>query len=152
MILSTRVRVTAAKLAEFQALVETEILPIYKKANVNMTVSARGLGANPGDITVSVGINKYAEMDGGSLLTRMARTIRDPARAGGAGARGQRLRQQRHRAEMLAERGHSQAPPDEHLRQDRRVESSRAGAPCDSSSSCRESLDAFGCSSVRTCC
>jgi hypothetical protein len=69
-IVSTRVRIPIGKMAEFQNIVKTEITPIYKKANANLTVSQRGIGGNPGDITISYGINKMAEMDGGSLLVK----------------------------------------------------------------------------------
>lgn len=69
-IVSTRVRIPVSKIAEFQNIVKTEITPIYKKANANFTVSQRGIGGNPSDITLSYGINKIAEMDGGSLLVK----------------------------------------------------------------------------------
>jgi hypothetical protein len=69
-IVSTRVRIPVGKITEFQNIVKTELTPIYKKANANFTVSQRGLGGNPSDITLSYGINKMAEMDGGSLLVK----------------------------------------------------------------------------------
>src|SRR5206468_5174924 len=53
MIVTTRLRIPASKSAEFQNLVKTEILPVYKKASVSLTVSARGLGGNPSDVTLS---------------------------------------------------------------------------------------------------
>ena len=70
MIVTTRIRVAPSKVPEFQSLVKTEVLPIYKKANVSLTVNARGLGANPSDFTLSYGLNKYADMDGGSPLVK----------------------------------------------------------------------------------
>jgi hypothetical protein len=70
MIVSTRLRVPPNHSAEFQNLVKTEILPIYKKANVSLLVSARGLGGNPSDVTLSSGLNKFADLDGGSTLVK----------------------------------------------------------------------------------
>ncbi len=69
-LVSTRVRIPVGKIAEFQNIVKTELTPIYKKANAPFTVSQRGIGGNPSDITLSYGINKLAEMDGGSLLVK----------------------------------------------------------------------------------
>ena len=66
----TRVRIPAGKAAEFQNIVKTEITPIYKKANVSLTVSQRGVGGNPSDFTLSSGLTKMADMDGGSPLVK----------------------------------------------------------------------------------
>jgi hypothetical protein len=70
MIISTRIRVPPNHSAEFQNLVKTEILPVYKKANVSFLVSSRGLGGNPSDVTLSSGLNKFADMEGGSPLVK----------------------------------------------------------------------------------
>lgn len=70
MIVTTRIRVPPNHSAEFQNLVKSEILPVYKKANISLTVSARGLGGNPGDVTLSSGLNKLADMDGGTPLVK----------------------------------------------------------------------------------
>jgi hypothetical protein len=67
----TRVRVADGKMQEYLNFVKTELLPLYKKANVRFTVVQRGLGANANDLTQvrSVG-DKYADFDAGSVLTR----------------------------------------------------------------------------------
>jgi hypothetical protein len=67
----TRVRVASGKMQEYQNFLKTEVLPLYKKANVRYTVVRRGLGANTNDLTQvsSVG-DKYADLDKGSVLTR----------------------------------------------------------------------------------
>src|SRR4029079_2763038 len=62
-------------------------------------------------------------------------------REGGAHAGGQRQYEQGYGAEALDQRGHGQAPLDQHLRQNRRVESARAGALCNPSSFRRESVE-----------
>ena len=69
-IVTTRFRVMSGKNADFDAILKNEVLPVYKKANASLTVNARGLGGNPTEITVSTGMNKYSEMDGGSLLVK----------------------------------------------------------------------------------
>lgn len=67
-IVSTRIRIAPGKFPDFQNLVKTEVLPIYKAAKVSLTVSSRSLGANPTDVTLSSGMNKYADLDAGSPL------------------------------------------------------------------------------------
>jgi len=66
----TRVRVATGKLEDYEALVKSEILPIYKKAEVGMTVSRRGLGANANDVVQISWLNKMADIDLGSPITR----------------------------------------------------------------------------------
>jgi hypothetical protein len=66
----TRVRVATGKLEDYEALVKSEILPIYKKADVNMTVTRRGLGANANDIVQVSWLTKMADIDLGSPITR----------------------------------------------------------------------------------
>jgi hypothetical protein len=68
MIVSTRLRVAPGRLPDFQNLIKTEVLPIYKAAKISLTVNSRGLGGNPTDVTLSSGLNKYAELDAGSPL------------------------------------------------------------------------------------
>lgn len=67
----TRVRVATGTMQEYQNFLKTEILPLYKKANVRFQVNRRGLGADTSDVTsiASVG-NKYADLDAGSVLAR----------------------------------------------------------------------------------
>lgn len=67
----TRVRISTGRMQEYQNFLKTEILPVYKKANVRFTVVHRGLGANSNDLTqVSFVGDKYADLDAGSPLTR----------------------------------------------------------------------------------
>ena len=69
-LVSTRVRVAAGKMQEFETLIKTEVLPVYKKAKVIYAVNRRGLGANSNDVTLSVGLTKYADLDGGNPMVR----------------------------------------------------------------------------------
>ena len=57
---------------DFQALVKSDILPVYRKANVRLIVTQRGPGANVNDVTMATGYAKYADLDGGPLLTKAA--------------------------------------------------------------------------------
>jgi len=66
----TRVRVATGKLEDYEAFVKGEILPIYKKADVNMTVTRRGLGANANDVVQVSWLTKMADIDAGSPITR----------------------------------------------------------------------------------
>ena len=69
-LVSTRLRITPGKFAEFENLVKAELLPAWKKTGVTLTVSRRGFGANPNDVTVSSGFTKYADLDLGNPLAR----------------------------------------------------------------------------------
>jgi hypothetical protein len=69
-IVSVRYRIAAGKMPDFIALVKSDVLPVYKKAKVQLVVNQRGPGANVNDVTMSTGYQKYAEMDGGSFLTK----------------------------------------------------------------------------------
>jgi hypothetical protein len=66
----TRVRVATGRLEDYEAFLKGEILPIYKKADVGMTVSRRGLGANANDIVQVSWLSKMADIDIGSPITR----------------------------------------------------------------------------------
>jgi hypothetical protein len=66
----TRVRVATGRLEDYEALVKSEILPIYKKADVGLTVSRRGLGANANDVIQISWLSKMADIDLGSPITR----------------------------------------------------------------------------------
>jgi len=68
-VVSARYRIAAGKMQDFQALVKSDILPVYKKANVRLIVTQRGLGAN-GDVTVATGYAKWADLDGGPFLVK----------------------------------------------------------------------------------
>jgi len=50
-IVSARYRLAAEKAADIRAIIKSDVLPVYKKGNVYLSVSARGPGANPNDIT-----------------------------------------------------------------------------------------------------
>src|SRR5258708_21147778 len=67
---SVRYRITPGKTQEFQDLVKSEILPVYKKAKTNLLVFQRGPGANPADFVMSTGYPKYANMNGGPFLVQ----------------------------------------------------------------------------------
>jgi hypothetical protein len=69
-IVSVRYRSAQGKLQEYRDLFKSEILPVYKKAKVSVTVNQRGPGANPGDVTVVTGYPKYANMDAGPFLVQ----------------------------------------------------------------------------------
>lgn len=66
----TRVRVATGKLEDYEAFLKGEILPIYKKADVGMTVSRRGLGADSNDVVQISWLSKMADIDVGSPITR----------------------------------------------------------------------------------
>ncbi|MBZ5624550.1 MAG: hypothetical protein LAQ69_38495 [Acidobacteriia bacterium] len=70
MLVSARYRITPGKTQDFQNLVKSEILPVYKKAKVGLIVSQRGAGANPNDVTMSTVYSKFADMDGGPFLVK----------------------------------------------------------------------------------
>ena len=55
---------------EFENLVKTEVLPVFKKAKAPYTVLRRGLGANPNDITISTPYSKWADLDAPSVLVK----------------------------------------------------------------------------------
>ena len=69
-LISTRLRVVPGKMPDFQSLIKTEVLPVYKKAHVPYLVSQRGLGANGNDVVLSTVYSKYADLDGGPVLTK----------------------------------------------------------------------------------
>jgi hypothetical protein len=65
-----RYRIAPGKMADYESLVKSELLPIYKKAKVNFTVAQRGVGANTGDVVTTIGFAKYADLDGGTVLVK----------------------------------------------------------------------------------
>jgi hypothetical protein len=69
-IVAVRYRIAPGKNQEFHDLFKSELLPIYKKAKVSVTVNQRGPGGNPADVNVVTGYAKYAEMDGGPFLVQ----------------------------------------------------------------------------------
>jgi hypothetical protein len=66
----TRVRVATGRLEDYEAFLKGEILPIYKKADVGLTVTRRGLGANANDVIQISWLTKMADIDLGSPITR----------------------------------------------------------------------------------
>ena len=70
MIVSARYRIAPGKMQEFENLVKSDILPVYKKAKTGLTVSRRGVGANPNDVTMSTVYSKFADLDGGTFLVK----------------------------------------------------------------------------------
>lgn len=69
-VVSVRYRIASGKMADFRDLVKSDVLPVYKKANVRLAVTQRGPGANVNDVTMATGYAKYAELDAGPVLTK----------------------------------------------------------------------------------
>jgi hypothetical protein len=69
-IVSARYRIADGKMAEFQALVKSEVLPVYKKAKVRFTVNRRTYGTNTSDVTMVTYYSKFADLDGGPFLRK----------------------------------------------------------------------------------
>ena len=69
-IVSARYRIAPGKMQEFRDLVKAELLPLYKKAKVGLTVHQRGPGGNPGDVNVVTGFAKFADLNGGPFLVQ----------------------------------------------------------------------------------
>jgi hypothetical protein len=70
MLVTVRYRIAPGKMTEFQNLMKTEVLPVYKKAKIGMMVNQRGPGATPNDVIVSTVYTKLADMEGGPFLTQ----------------------------------------------------------------------------------
>ena len=66
----TRYRIAAGKMADYQSLIKSEVLPVHKKAKVSVTVAQRGFGANHNDVGVAVYYAKMADLDLGAPTTR----------------------------------------------------------------------------------
>jgi hypothetical protein len=69
-LVAVRYRIAPGKTQEFRDLVKSEILPVYKKAKVNLAVLQRGPGANPADVVLATGYAKYADINGGPFLVQ----------------------------------------------------------------------------------
>src|SRR5260370_1718759 len=69
-IVSTRVRIAPGRMPEFENIVKTDVLPLYKKLKVTYTVNRRGLGTNSNDVTLSTGLSKYADLDSPNPIVR----------------------------------------------------------------------------------
>ncbi|MDP8980166.1 MAG: hypothetical protein M3O35_06210 [Acidobacteriota bacterium] len=62
-ITSTRLRIAPGKMPEFESIVKTDVLPVFKKAKAPYTVLRRGLGANPNDVTITTPHGNWADLD-----------------------------------------------------------------------------------------
>jgi hypothetical protein len=69
-IVVARYRIAPGKMQDFENLVKSDVLPVYKKAKVRMTVSRRGPGANTADVTMVTYYSKFADLDGGPFLVK----------------------------------------------------------------------------------
>jgi hypothetical protein len=70
MIVTARYRIAPGRMQDFENLMKTEVLPIYKKAKMGLIVNQRGPGANTTDVTVSTAYAKFADLEGGPFLTQ----------------------------------------------------------------------------------
>jgi hypothetical protein len=70
MLVSARYRISPGKFPDFESLVKSDVLPVYKKAKTGLIVSRRGPGANTADVTMSTIYTKYADLDGGPFMTK----------------------------------------------------------------------------------
>ena len=68
----SRVRVAPGKVQDYQNFIKTEILPVYKGKVDGYGVSRRIFGGNLSEFTTVTYYNKFADLDGGPLLTRLA--------------------------------------------------------------------------------
>lgn len=71
-----RRRITPGKTQDYENYIRTELLPVYKKAKAEgkiagYTVGSRGLGAVLGELTTTILYSKFADLEGGNVLTRM---------------------------------------------------------------------------------
>jgi hypothetical protein len=69
-VVSVRYRIASGKMADFRDLVKSDVLPVYKKANVRLAVTQRGPGANVNDVTMATGYAKYSDLDDGPVLAK----------------------------------------------------------------------------------
>jgi len=69
-VVSVRYRIASGKMSDFHDLVKSDVLPVYKKANVRLAVTQRGPGANVNDVTMATGYAKYSDLDGGGFLAK----------------------------------------------------------------------------------
>ena len=75
-LVTARVRVAPGRTQDFENYLKTDLVPVYKRAKderkiAGYAVNRRALGANALDRTVTIYYNKFADMDGGPILTRM---------------------------------------------------------------------------------
>ena len=63
-IATTRIRMAPGKVDDFLNLIKTDVTPAFKKAKLTLLVNRRGLGTNGNDVSISVPVDKYADLDG----------------------------------------------------------------------------------------
>ena len=66
-----RYRLTPGKAQDLENFLKTEIQPVYKKGNVNYTVSQRGFGTSFSDWTMVTSFEKFADLEGGTALQKL---------------------------------------------------------------------------------
>ena len=69
-ITSLRLRIAPGKTTEFENLIKTDVLPVFKKAKAPYTVLRRGMGANPNDVTITTPYSKWADLDAPSPFVK----------------------------------------------------------------------------------
>ena len=69
-LVQVRYRIAPGKMQDFINLMKSDVLPVYKKANVEVTVRRRSVGANPNDVVMSSALTKYGDLEGGPFLTK----------------------------------------------------------------------------------
>lgn len=65
-----RYRIAPGKFQEFVNLMKSDVLPVYKKAGVRMTVARRSVGTNPNDLTVNSYYKSFADWGGQPFITK----------------------------------------------------------------------------------
>jgi len=75
--ISTRVRLAQGKRQDWINFQKNEILPLYKKAKAEgmiagLNVSGRGFGSSNTEVSITTYYNKFADLDGGNVLGRVA--------------------------------------------------------------------------------
>jgi hypothetical protein len=69
-ITSTRLRIAPGKMQDFENIVKTDVLPVFKKAHAPYTVLRRGMGANPNDVTITTPHANWADLDAPSPFVK----------------------------------------------------------------------------------
>jgi hypothetical protein len=69
-LVSARFRIAPGKTQEFTSLMKSDVLPVYKKAGVRVTVNQRSLGTNPNDVTIGLYYKSFADWGGQTVLEK----------------------------------------------------------------------------------
>lgn len=64
-------RVNPGQSDAYETFLKTEIQPLYKKNNVTYGVNQRGFGSPAGTWVTNVSYDKYADLEGGSVLVKL---------------------------------------------------------------------------------